>query len=77
METFASWNIDLVKADWCGDVHDRVWEGKPDYLALSAALANSSKPSMYLVGVAAYIFLLNETPEYYNSWRAWVDHHDK
>jgi len=82
MDTFASWNIDGVKGDWCGDVHDLPIDGllvgAKDYKALAHALNNTTphRP-LYFEAVAAYIFLLGETPNHVNAWRAQViDHHD-
>jgi alpha-galactosidase len=81
MNTFASWEVDYVKVDWCGDVHnlplDGIAVGAKDYRAVSAAITNTTPArAMYLEGVAAYIFLLFEAGEYVNAWRASSDHHD-
>lgn len=79
--TFASWNLDYVKVDWCGDVKnlpiDGIAVGAKDYKAFSAALTNST-PSrkMYFEGVAAMLFLLWDVEKYVNAWRASTDHHD-
>jgi alpha-galactosidase len=81
MDTFASWGADYVKVDWCGDVHkmplDGLLVGAKDYIAVSNAITNTTpKRRMYLEGVAAYIFLLEQVGEYVNAWRAATDHHD-
>lgn len=81
MNSFAAWNVDYVKVDWCGDVKkmplDGIMVGAKDYKAVSAAITNTTPPrSMYLEGVAAYIFLLGEVSDYVNAWRASTDHHD-
>lgn len=81
VDTFASWEVDYVKFDWCGDVHnlpfDGIAVGAKDYKAISAAMTNSTPARpMYLEGVAAMIFLLSEVPTYMNAWRASTDHHD-
>jgi len=73
--TFASWEIDYVKMDWCGDVKKRIWEGAKDYKAFSEALNHTSRP-IFFECVAGFLFLIGEVPEYCNSWRADVDHHD-
>jgi alpha-galactosidase len=80
--TFASWNLDYVKVDWCGDVKnmplDGIAVGAKDYKAFSAALTNSTPPRhMYFEGVAAMLFLLWDVEQYVNAWRASTDHHDQ
>ena len=82
MNTFASWNTDYVKVDWCGDVKqmplDGIAVGAKYYGELSAALTNSTpKRSMYFEGVAAVLFLLKDVGTYVNAWRASTDHHDQ
>lgn len=81
MNSFAAWNVDYVKVDWCGDVHkmplDGIAVGAKDYMAVSNALVNAQpNRTMYLMGVAAYPFLLGEVKKYVNGWRASSDHHD-
>ena len=82
MDTFASWETDYVKADWCGDVKkmplDGLGVGAKYYKELSAALTNSTpKRNMYFEGVAAVLFLLGDVGQYVNAWRASTDHHDQ
>eukprot|EP00050_Salpingoeca_kvevrii_P000330 m.146006 g.146006 ORF g.146006 m.146006 type:complete len:476 (-) comp10087_c0_seq6:23-1450(-) len=76
--TFAKWNLDYVKVDWCGDVKKDIFVGATDYRAFSHAL-NYSTPArpMFFTGVAAYLFLTSHVTEYVNGWRAWEDHHDQ
>eukprot|EP00051_Salpingoeca_urceolata_P029057 m.488829 g.488829 ORF g.488829 m.488829 type:complete len:429 (+) comp26109_c0_seq1:56-1342(+) len=75
--SFAAWGIDYVKMDWCGDVHDNIFVGRKDYVAISHAFNNTTPPrTIFVEGVAGYIFLLGDTPHYLNAWRAWTDHHD-
>jgi len=79
--TFATWDVDYVKLDWCGDVKDLPLDGiavgAKDYKAFSQAMMNqvSTKP-MVFEGVAAAIFLLWDVATYVNVWRASTDHHD-
>jgi alpha-galactosidase len=82
MNSFAAWNVDFVKADWCGDVKklpiDGIAVGAKDYIALSDAITNTTpKRTMYLEGVAAVLFLLGDVAKYMNAWRASTDHHDQ
>ena len=79
--TFASWEVDYVKVDWCGDVKkeflDGILVGAKDYMDFSAAVTNTTpKRAMYLEGVAAILFLLWDVDIYVNAWRASTDHHD-
>lgn len=78
MDTFASWNVDYVKVDWCGDVKNEYAKGNKLYKDISYA-ANYTTPArtIYLNGVGAYPFLMTEVGVYMNSWRAWSDHHDE
>ena len=81
MDTFATWELDYVKVDWCGDVQklpfDGIEVGAKDYVKVSEAINNTApKRAMYLEGVAAGIFLLDAAPTYVNAWRASTDHHD-
>ena len=74
--------MDYVKVDWCGDVKhmplDGIMVGAKDYRNFSHALTHTpSKRPMYFEGVAAYIFLLSDVPQYVNAWRASTDHHDE
>eukprot|EP00039_Didymoeca_costata_P014081 m.223034 g.223034 ORF g.223034 m.223034 type:complete len:174 (+) comp15941_c0_seq15:321-842(+) len=80
-DTFARWGIDFVKIDWCGDVK-KIWpDGLPvmkkRYIEFSHAF-NKSSPlrPIFIDGVAAFLGLRDETPEYYNGWRSFSDHHD-
>jgi alpha-galactosidase len=80
-DTFASWEVDYVKVDWCGDVKkmplDGLFVGAKDYTDFSAALTSSTpRRTMYFEGVAAFIFLLWDVDQYVNAWRASTDHHD-
>lgn len=76
-DTFASWGLDYVKGDWCGDVHHDPFKGPGDYKSFSLANNHTTPPRpMFLEGVAAYPFLLKSVPTYYNSWRVFTDHHD-
>jgi alpha-galactosidase len=82
MNSFAAWNVDYVKVDWCGDVHklplDGLFVGAKDYIAISAAITNTTPArTMYLEGVAAGLFLGADVKTYMNGWRASTDHHDK
>ena len=75
--TFASWKVDYVKLDWCGDVQKMPLVGAKDYMAFSTAITNTvPKRDMYFEGVAAYPFLLWNVSTYVNAWRASTDHHD-
>lgn len=79
--TFASWDVDYVKVDWCGDVKnlpiDGIAVGRKDYVAFSNALTNSTpSKAMFFEGVAAMLFLLWDVETYVNAWRASTDHHD-
>lgn len=80
-EAFASWGVDYVKLDWCGDVKDHfvidgIKDGKIYHKEFAQALNNTGRP-MFLEIVAGYWFLRHETAEYANSWRFCTDHHDE
>eukprot|EP00039_Didymoeca_costata_P014083 m.223199 g.223199 ORF g.223199 m.223199 type:complete len:91 (+) comp15941_c0_seq39:726-998(+) len=50
---------------------------KKRYIEFSHAF-NKSSPlrPIFIDGVAAFLGLRDETPEYYNGWRSFSDHHD-
>ena len=79
--SFASWGVDYVKLDWCGDVKDHfVVEGHLRGAELHkefAAAMNATGRPMWLEIVAGYWFLKHETADYSNSWRFCEDHHDE
>ena len=72
---FASWGIDYVKFDWCGNIKDQVWLGAQAHREFAAAV-NATGRSMAIEVVAGYFFLGAETPKYAHVWRFCTDHHD-
>lgn len=75
-KTFASWNVDYVKFDWCGDIKKQVLKGKQAHVDFARAM-NSSGRAMFLEVVAGYFFLWDEIATVANSWRFCTDHHDE
>jgi len=75
-KSFASWGVDYVKFDWCGDIKDQIWLGPSLHVEFSKAVRASGR-EMFLEAVAGYPFLLGEAPKYLNAWRFCEDHHDK
>lgn len=73
--TFASWGVDYVKLDWCGDIKTKVWEGKRAHVAFANAMNRTGRP-MFLEVVAGYFFTGEHVRDIANSWRFCTDHHD-
>ena len=73
--TFASWQVDYVKFDWCGDIKKDLAVGKQAHLDFAHAMNVSGRP-MFLEVVAGYFFLWDEVATVANSWRFCTDHHD-
>jgi alpha-galactosidase len=73
--TFASWGVDYIKLDWCGDIKDEIWEGHKAHAEFAAAVLKT-KRSMFLEVVAGYWFFLGDVGNIANSWRFCEDHHD-
>jgi alpha-galactosidase len=73
--TFASWGVDYIKFDWCGDIKDEVWLGSKAHRQFAAAV-NATGRRMAIEVVAGYFFLGRETPDYAHVWRFCTDHHD-
>mmetsp|Transcript_31760 Transcript_31760/g.69476 ORF Transcript_31760/g.69476 Transcript_31760/m.69476 type:complete len:422 (-) Transcript_31760:210-1475(-) len=74
-ETFASWGVDYVKFDWCGDIYKQIWEGAKAHKDWAAAMLKASRP-MFLEVVAGFFFLQGDIANYTNSWRFCEDHQD-
>lgn len=74
-KSFASWGVDYVKLDWCGDIKDELWLGPSAHIEFSKAVRNSGR-EMFLEAVAGYFFLLGNASQYLNAWRFCEDHHD-
>lgn len=72
-ELFASWEVDYVKIDYCGD-HDSV-EG---HRAMSEALNKTGRPISYMLCRGPYQQMdkWGYAPEIAQGWRATGDHHD-
>jgi alpha-galactosidase len=75
-KTFAEWEVDYVKLDWCGDIKKDLKAGKQAHLDFAKAM-NESKREMFLEVVAGYFFLWGDVPSVANSWRFCTDHHDE
>lgn len=75
-KTFASWKVDYVKFDWCGDIKKELAQGKQAHLDFAKAM-NVSGRAMFLEVVAGYFFLWGDIPKVANSWRFCTDHHDE
>ena len=73
--TFASWGVDYIKFDWCGDIKKELWLGRRAHLEFAAAINQSGRP-MALEVVAGYFFLGEEIRSAANVWRFCLDHHD-
>ena len=74
-KTFAAWQVDYVKLDWCGDIKKDLAVGKQAHIDFAKAMNNSGR-DMFLEVVAGYFFLWDEVPTVANSWRFCTDHHD-
>ena len=74
--TFASWGVDYIKLDWCGDIKDQVWEGHKAHAEFAQAVLKTNR-SMFLEVVAGYWFFLGDIGTVANSWRFCEDHHDE
>jgi alpha-galactosidase len=74
-KSFASWGVDYVKFDWCGDIKDEIWLGPDAHRNFSKAVRAAGR-EMFLEAVAGYFFLLDTAPRYLNAWRFCEDHHD-
>lgn len=74
-KTFASWGVDYVKFDWCGNVKKEPWTGEGLHRNFSAAIKASGR-DMVLEVVAGYFFLGDDIRRYANVWRFCEDHHD-
>ena len=75
-KAFASWNVDYVKFDWCGDIKKQLLEGKQAHIDFARAM-NASGRAMFLEVVAGYFFLWGDIATVANSWRFCTDHHDE
>jgi alpha-galactosidase len=75
-KTFASWEVDYVKFDWCGDIKKDLAAGKKAHVDFANAMNVSGRP-MFLEVVAGYFFLWDKIPTVANSWRFCTDHHDE
>tara|TARA_B110000208_G_C11717599_1_gene411652 strand:- start:42 stop:1130 length:1089 start_codon:yes stop_codon:yes gene_type:complete len=75
-QTFASWGVDYVKLDWCGDIKKELALGAAAHVNFSRALRATARP-MHLETVAGYFFLGPLIETVANSWRFCVDHADK
>lgn len=42
--TFASWGVDYIKFDWCGDVKDKIWLGPSLHREFAAAVLATGRP---------------------------------
>ena len=73
--TFATWKVDYVKFDWCGDIKKDLAKGKQAHIDFSNAMNATGHP-MFLEVVAGYFFLWDEIATVANSWRFCTDHHD-
>ena len=73
--TFASWGVDYVKLDWCGDIKSELLLGAAAHRNFSLALNRTGRP-MHLSVVAGYFFLGKAITGVANSWRFCEDHHD-
>ncbi len=69
-QTFAAWQVDYIKFDWCGDIKLQLWEGASQHKSFSNAVRATGR-DMFLEVVAGYDFLFGEIPKYANSWRFW------
>ena len=80
-QTFADWNVDHVKLDWCGDVKSVKYgfpKGKRLHHEFSNALSSANKTTpIFLEMVAGFWFLREDVAEYTNAWRFCEDHHDE
>ncbi|MEO1649239.1 MAG: S1 RNA-binding domain-containing protein, partial [Pseudomonadota bacterium] len=74
--TFAEWEVDYVKLDWCGNVKHQPWKGPKYHREFGQAMLDAARP-MYLETVAGYFFLGKEISDYANAWRFCEDHHDE
>lgn len=75
-KTFASWKVDYVKFDWCGDIKKDLAAGREAHVQFAKAMNESGRP-MFLEVVAGYFFMWGEIPTVANSWRFCTDHHDE
>ena len=67
-QAFASWGVDAVKLDWCGDIKHEIFQGAQAHKAWAAALNATGRP-IYNAVVAGYFFLGKDVARYANSWR--------
>jgi alpha-galactosidase len=75
-QTFANWQVDYVKLDWCGDIKKDFAVGKKAHVDFAHAM-NVSGRAMFLEVVAGYFFTWSDVPTVANSWRFCTDHHDE
>ena len=73
--TFASWSVDYLKLDWCGDIKDQVWMGKQAHRDFKCAM-DATNASIFLETVAGFLFLRDEISQVADSFRFCTDHHD-
>ena len=73
--TFASWGVDYIKLDWCGDIKYDIPGGHAAHLDFANAVLKTNR-SMFLEVVAGYWFFLGDIGSVANSWRFCEDHHD-
>ena len=70
-DDFASWGVDYIKLDWCGDIKDDLLAGAKAHRDFAAAV-NKSGRAMFVEVVAGFFFLGAEhIHEAANSWRFW------
>ena len=74
-KTFATWQLDYVKLDWCGDAKKEPWVGARLHEEFAAAMNATARP-MVLEVVTGYFFLRERVSEYANTWRFCEDHKD-
>ena len=81
-KTFADWQVDYVKLDFCGNMKDPLYglpRGKAYHEEFASALVGAqgdgSRP-IFLEVVAGYWFARDEVAGIANSWRFCEDHHD-
>ncbi len=74
-KTFAEWDVDFVKFDWCGDIKKHVLDGAQAHRDWAKAMNESGK-AMVVDVVAGFFFLGDDISKYANSWRFCEDHHD-
>lgn len=74
-QAFASWGVDYVKLDWCGDIKHNVLVGPKAHRDFAQAMNATGRP-MVIEAVAGYLFLQRRVASVANTWRFCTDHHD-